>query len=67
MRNAAVDSYYLASSLGDLLGMDEGYILPFKWLREHKGLRAAKAFEKLNCRFHRQRQLPSSILTEVSL
>jgi GntR family transcriptional regulator len=45
-----LDSYYLASLLGDLLGKDEGYIPLFKWLREHKGLRAAKAFEKLNCR-----------------
>jgi GntR family transcriptional regulator len=45
-----LDSYYLASLLGDLLGKDEGYIPLFKWLREHKGLRAARAFEKLNCR-----------------
>ncbi len=45
-----LDSYYLASLLGDLLGKDEGYIPLFKWLREHTGLRAAKAFEKINVR-----------------
>ena len=38
-----LDSYYLASLLGDLLGKDEGYIPLFKWLREHTGLRAAKS------------------------
>jgi UTRA domain len=32
-----------------LLGKDEGYIPLFKWLREHKVLRAARAFERLNC------------------
>lgn len=45
-----LDSYYLASLLGDLLGKDEGYIPLFKWLREHTGLRPAKAFEKINVR-----------------
>lgn len=45
-----LDSYYLASLLGDLLGKDEGYIPLFKWLREHTGLRAADALERLNCR-----------------
>lgn len=45
-----LDSYYLASLLGDLLGKDEGYIPLFKWLREHTGLRAAKAFERINVR-----------------
>lgn len=45
-----LDSYYLASLLGDLLGKDEGYIPLFKWLREHTGLRAARALERLNCR-----------------
>jgi GntR family transcriptional regulator len=45
-----LDSYYLASLLGDLVGKDEGYIPLFKWLREHTGLRAARAFERLNCR-----------------
>src|SRR5258708_7257 len=45
-----LDSYYLASLLGDLLGRDEGYIPLFKWLREHTGLRAARAFEKINVR-----------------
>jgi GntR family transcriptional regulator len=43
-------SYYLASLLGDLLGKDEGYIPLFKWLREHTGLKAARAVECLNCR-----------------
>src|SRR6202049_165917 len=37
-----LDSYYLASLVGDLLGKDEGYIPLFKWLREHTGLRAAQ-------------------------
>ncbi len=45
-----LDSYYLASLAGDLLGKDEGYIPFFKWLREHTGLRAARAFEKINVR-----------------
>ncbi len=45
-----LDSYYLASLTGDLLGKDEGYIPLFKWLREQTGLRAAKAFEKINVR-----------------
>jgi GntR family transcriptional regulator len=45
-----LDSYYLASLLGDLLGQDEGYIPLFKWLREQTGLRAARAFEKIDVR-----------------
>ena len=45
-----LDSYYLASLLGGLLGQDEGYVPLFRWLREHTGLRAAKAFEKMNVR-----------------
>jgi len=45
-----LDSYYLASLLGDLLGKDDGYIPLFKWLRDHTGLRPAKAFEKINIR-----------------
>lgn len=45
-----LDSYYLASLLGDLLGKDEGYIPLFKWLKDHTGQRAARAFEKLSSR-----------------
>jgi len=45
-----LDSYYLASLLGNLLGKDEGYIPLFKWLREHTGVKAAHARERLNCR-----------------
>jgi DNA-binding GntR family transcriptional regulator len=45
-----LDSYYLASLLGDLLGKDEGYVPLFKWLREHSGVKAAHARERLNCR-----------------
>jgi GntR family transcriptional regulator len=45
-----LDSYYLASLLGDLLGKDEGYIPLFKWLYEHTGQRAARAYERLNVR-----------------
>jgi GntR family transcriptional regulator len=45
-----LDSYYLASLLDNLLGKDEGYIPLFKWLRDHTGLRAARAFEKINVR-----------------
>ena len=45
-----LDSYYLASLLGGLLGKDEGYIPLFKWLREHTGLIPVRAFERLNCR-----------------
>jgi GntR family transcriptional regulator len=45
-----LDSYYLASLLGGLLGKDEGYIPLFKWMYEHTGERAAKAYERLNIR-----------------
>ena len=45
-----LDSYYLASLLGDLLGRDEGYVPLFKWLRDHTGLIASRAVEHLNCR-----------------
>lgn len=45
-----LDSYYLASLLGDLLGEDEGYLPLFKWLREHTGVRASQVKERLNCR-----------------
>jgi DNA-binding GntR family transcriptional regulator len=45
-----LDSYYLASLLGDLVGKDEAYIPLFKWLHEHTGERAARAYEKLNIR-----------------
>ena len=45
-----LDSYYLASLVGNLLGKDEGYIPLFKWIYEHTGQRAARAYEKLNIR-----------------
>ena len=45
-----LDSYYLASLLGNLLGKDEGYIPLFKWLRDHTGLIPSKAFEKISVR-----------------
>src|SRR3989440_1653405 len=45
-----MDSYYLASLAGGLLGKDEGYIPLFKWVREYTGRRAAKAFEKISIR-----------------
>jgi DNA-binding GntR family transcriptional regulator len=45
-----LDSYYLASLLGDLLGQDDNYIPLFKWLYEHKGIKAQRAFEKINIR-----------------
>ena len=45
-----LDSYYLASLLGNLLGKDEGYIPLFKWMYEHTGQRATKAYERLNIR-----------------
>jgi|SRR5947209_2461834 len=45
-----MDSYYLASLAGGLLGKDEGYIPLFKWVRDHTGRRAAKAFEKISIR-----------------
>lgn len=45
-----LDSYYLASLVGDLLGKDEGYIPLFAWIYEHTGERAAKAYERLNIR-----------------
>jgi GntR family transcriptional regulator len=53
-----LESYYLASLLGELLGKDEGYIPLFKWLREHTGLWAARAFEKLNCRMPSAEEAP---------
>lgn len=45
-----LDSYYLASLVGELLGKDEGYIPLFKWMYEHTGERATKAYERLNIR-----------------
>lgn len=45
-----LDSYYLASLTQELLGKDEGYIPLFKWLRENKGVKASRAFEKINVR-----------------
>lgn len=45
-----LDSYYLASLLGDLKGKDAGYVPLFKWLREHTGKRPAHAYENLRCR-----------------
>jgi DNA-binding GntR family transcriptional regulator len=45
-----LDSYYLTSLLGDLLGKDEGYLPLFKWLREQTGVRASQVKERLNCR-----------------
>ncbi len=45
-----LDSYYLASLLGDLVGKDDGYIPLFKWLWKHTGVRAAHAREHLNSR-----------------
>src|SRR5260370_17513532 len=51
-----LDSYYLASLLGDLVGKDEGYIPLFKWLREHTGGRASRAFEQLQCRMPTSQQ-----------
>jgi DNA-binding GntR family transcriptional regulator len=45
-----LDSYYLERLLGGLLGKDAGYTPLFKWLREHTGLRAARAHEQLHCR-----------------
>lgn len=45
-----LDSYYLASLLGDLLGKDEEYIPLFKWLREQTGVIATHAKEHLHCR-----------------
>lgn len=45
-----LDSYYLASLLGDLLSQDEQYYPLFKWLRENKGIRPVQGFEKLNAR-----------------
>lgn len=45
-----LDSYYLAEYLSELLGCDDNYIPLFKWLRENKGVRASRAFEKISCR-----------------
>jgi GntR family transcriptional regulator len=53
-----LESYYLASLLGELVGKDEGYIPLFKWLRDHTGRRAARAFEKLNCRMPSAEEAP---------
>ena len=51
-----LDSYYLASLLGELLGKDEGYTPLFKWLRDHTDLVAARAFEKINIRMPSQEE-----------
>lgn len=45
-----LDSYYLASLLGELLGKDEGYIPLFKWMYDNKNERPAKVFEKISVR-----------------
>jgi GntR family transcriptional regulator len=45
-----LDSYYLASLFGDLLGKDEGDIPTSQWLREHKGVVAARASDRMHCR-----------------
>jgi len=45
-----LDSYYLASLAGNLLGQDEGYIPLFAWLREHAGVTATRAMERLRVR-----------------
>jgi GntR family transcriptional regulator len=45
-----LDSFYLASLLGPLEGKDSGYIPLFRWLQEHTGKRAARAYENLRCR-----------------
>lgn len=51
-----LDSYYLASLLKGLLGKDEGYIPLFKWLRDHTGVVADQAFEKINVRMPSQEE-----------
>ena len=45
-----LDSYYLASLFGDLLGKDEGDIPTSQWLLEHKGVTAERASDRLLCR-----------------
>src|SRR5581483_1468912 len=45
-----IDSYYLASLFGDLLGKDEGDIPTSQWLLEHSGVRAVRASDRLHCR-----------------
>lgn len=45
-----LDSYYLASLLGELHGKDDEYIPLFQWLRKHTSVRAAHAKEHLSCR-----------------
>lgn len=54
-----VDSYYLASLLGELERKDETYIPLFQWLRENKSLRASRVYERLKCRlpFHQEAYL----------
>jgi DNA-binding GntR family transcriptional regulator len=51
-----LDSYYLASLLGGLLGKDEGYVPLFKWLREHIGLKASRVYEQLRSRMPTARE-----------
>ncbi len=45
-----LDSYYLASLAGGLLGQDKGYIPLFVWLREHADVVATRAAESLSVR-----------------
>lgn len=54
-----VDSYYLASLLGELEGKDETYTPLLRWLRENKSLRASRVHERLKCRlpFHQESYL----------
>ena len=51
-----LDSYYLASFAGELLGKDEGYIPLFKWLRDYTGLQAERAYEQLRSRMPAARE-----------
>lgn len=45
-----LDTYLLASWMGELLGEEDHKVPLFKWLRENKGLRASRVLEQLNCR-----------------
>jgi GntR family transcriptional regulator len=52
-----LDSYYLAEYCGGLLGQDNNYYPLFKWVRENKGLRASRAFEKISCRMPSEEEM----------
>ncbi|SEN48543.1 GntR family transcriptional regulator [Lihuaxuella thermophila] len=45
-----LDTYLLASLMGELVGQEDHKVPLFKWLWENKKIRASRVLERLNCR-----------------